>query len=479
MGTATAVRHFPLPIAGTMRATATREPVLNPYDGRVVATVGVADAADMEDAIAGARRAFEHFRHWSPYDRKCVLSRIAELLRERKASFVQTMIAESGKPRAFSEIEVERAVTTFGLAAEEATRLDGEFFTLAIAPGAAQTSALVSRFPIGVVGAIAPFNFPLNLVAHKLGPAFAVGNPVVLKPPPQAPVTALLLAEACYDAGIPRDVLSVVHAPVDVAQSLATDERVALLSFTGSAAVGWHLKSIAGKKRVVLELGGNAAAIVCRDADLAWAAKRCALGAFGQSGQVCISVQRVLVDETVFDAFLEAFKTETDALPAGDPDDPQTVLGPMIDAASASRVQSWIREALDSGARAIREGDVAGNVMGPFILTDTDASMKVECEEVFGPVASVASFRDFADAVTRANATRYGLQAGVFTRDLNIVRSAYRQLEVGGVIVNDYPTFRADNFPYGGSKDSGLGREGVRYAMHDMTELKTLVLSLR
>jgi glyceraldehyde-3-phosphate dehydrogenase (NADP+) len=350
---------------------------------------------------------------------------------------------------------------------------------LDIAPATEGYTAIVERFPIGVIGAIAPFNFPLNLVAHKLAPAIAVGNTVVLKPPPQAPLSALLLADVCYDAGLPAAALSVVHCPVEVAQALAEDARIAMLSFTGSAKVGWHLKTVAGKKKVVLELGGNAAAVVLRDADLAWAARRCALGSFAQAGQVCIKVQRIFVERPVFDAFLALFRQETKALRVGDPSDVETIVGPMIDTANADRVSAWVDDAVKAGAARLTGGGRRNNVLEPTILTGTTPAMKVEAEEVFGPVSTVAPVDSVDEAFARVNESRYGLQAGVFTFDVRNIAKAFQELNVGGVIANDYPTLRVDNFPYGGVKDSGFGREGVRYAMEEMTELKTLVVKYR
>ncbi|MDQ2680038.1 MAG: aldehyde dehydrogenase family protein, partial [Candidatus Eremiobacteraeota bacterium] len=320
----------------------TEEPVYNPYTGKIVGSVPIADAAAMERAIVAAGQAYQVIRKWLRFERKALLLRIATKLIERKAEFVELMIAESGKPRIYSEVEVDRAVMTFTLAAEEVTRTAGEMLPLDLSAATVGYTALVTRVPIGVIGAIAPFNFPLNLVAHKLAPAFAIGNTVVLKPPPQAPLTAFKLVELIYDAGLPRDALSVIHCPVEVAEQLATDERIAMLSFTGSSAVGWHLKSIVGKKRVALELGGNAAAVVCDDANIEWAAKRCALGAFAQAGQVCIKVQRVLVDRKIYDGFAGALLEQTRALGVGDPSDPKTVVGPIIDERSADRIMEWI-----------------------------------------------------------------------------------------------------------------------------------------
>jgi len=473
------VKHYSLPIAGELRATKAAEPVVNPYDGSVVATIGVGTSADMNDAIGAAVKAYEEFRRWPRFKRKEVLLGIARLLRERRDSFIDRMIAESGKPRTYSGIEVDRAISTFTLAAEEATRFGGEVIPLDLSAATVGYTSIVQRFPIGVVGAISPFNFPLNLVAHKLAPAIAVGNSVVLKPPPQAPLSALGLAELCYEAGLPRAALSVIHCEIPVAEELATDERIALLSFTGSAKVGWHLKSVAGKKKVLLELGGNAAAVVAADADLAWAAKRCALGSFAQAGQVCIKVQRIFVERPVYEGFAKLYRQETDALGVGDPLLPSTVVGPMIDTANADRVEAWLAEALKEGAVAVRSAKRNGNVLGPTILTNTTPSMKVEREEVFGPVSTLAPVDSIDDAFARVNDTRYGLQAGVFTNDVRVIAKAFEELQVGGVIANDYPTLRVDNFPYGGVKDSGFGREGVRYAMEEMTDLKTLVVKYR
>jgi acyl-CoA reductase-like NAD-dependent aldehyde dehydrogenase len=475
----TALRHYSMYIAGDERTGTSAELVRNPYDGFVVATVGVAGESDMEDAIAAAVRSVDEIRRIPRYERQAILRRIVDGLKAASDELVELMIAESGKPRRFSRIEVERAISTFSLAADEVTRSSGETLPLDVTPNGVGYTAVVARRPIGVVGAIAPFNFPLNLVAHKLAPAIAVGNPVVLKVPPQAPLSALALARIIYDAGWPREALSAMHAPVSVAQALATDDRIAMFSFTGSSAVGWYLKSIAGRKRVALELGGNAAAIVCSDADIAWAAKRCALGAFAQAGQVCIKVQRMYVVRERYEAFAEALLHETRTLAIGDPNDPTTVVGPVIDERNAERVSAWIAEALAGGAKLLCGNERHGNVISPTLLTATDASMRVECDEVFGPVATLASVDSLDEAIERTNASRFGLQAGIFTNDIRNIGRAFEDLDVGGVIANDYPTLRIDNLPYGGIKESGFGREGVRYAMDEMSELKTLVVKYR
>jgi acyl-CoA reductase-like NAD-dependent aldehyde dehydrogenase len=453
--------------------------VRSPWDGRDVGAVADADDAAMERAIARAVEAAPRVAALPRHVRQTILRATAAALLARREELADLMVAESGKPRRFARSEVDRAVSTFSLAADEVTRSGGELLPLDVTPSGEGYTALVTRTPIGVIGAIAPFNFPLNLVAHKLAPAIAVGNPVILKAPPQAPLCAHELSRIVHEAGWPQDALTVMHAPVDVAQRLATDDRIAMLSFTGSSAVGWHLKSIAGHKRVALELGGNAAAIVCDDADIEWAAKRCALGAFAQAGQVCIKVQRIYVVSSRYEAFVDALLRETDGLPAGDPNEETTVVGPVIDERSAVRIDAWIDEAVADGARVLRRPKRQGTLIPPVILTGTMPSMKVECEEIFGPVATIAAVQSLDEAIERTNASRYGLQAGVFTNDVRAIGRAFDGLQVGGVIVNDYPTLRIDNFPYGGIKESGFGREGVRYAMDEMSELKTLVVKYR
>ncbi|MDE2481116.1 MAG: aldehyde dehydrogenase family protein [bacterium] len=453
--------------------------VHSPWDGSIVERVPIADAAAMDAAIAAAVRAQPIVAALARHERQAVLRRIAASLARERERLAELMVRESGKPRRFARVEVDRAISTFSLAADEVTRTGGEIVPLDVTAAGVGYTALVDRRPVGVIGAIAPFNFPLNLVAHKLAPAIAVGNAVVLKAPPQAPLCAFELGKIVHEAGWPADALTVLHAPVEVAQALATDERIAMLSFTGSSTVGWHLKSIAGRKRVALELGGNAAAIVCDDADLDWAAKRCALGSFAQSGQVCIKVQRIYVARSRYDAFLERLLAETAHLKAGDPSDDDTIVGPLIDTAAADRVERWIREALAGGATLLAGGTRARDVIAPTLLADTTPDMLVECEEIFGPVTTIVAVDDLDAGIARANASRYGLQAGVFTNDVRAIARAFEGLDVGGVVINDYPTLRIDNFPYGGIKESGFGREGVRYAMDEMSELKTLVVKYR
>lgn len=452
--------------------------IRDPYLGEPVARVPLATAEQMDRAIDAAVEAFRATRALSRWRRAEILGGVAARLTERRDDLAGWITRETGKPIRFSRAEIDRAVHTFVLGAEEARRLGGEIVPVDITAATEGYASLYERFPLGPIGAISPFNFPVNLTAHKLSPGIAAGNTVVLKPPMQAPVSALLLAGVCVEAGVPEGALSALHCEPAVAERLATDERLKMLSFTGSAPVGWHLKSVAGKKRVALELGGNAAAIVHSDADVEWAAERCAVGAFASAGQVCIKVQRLLVHRPVFDRFVERFVEEARGLPVGDPRDPETVVGPMIDAAAADRVEAWVEEALADGAEVLLEGSREGNVLSPTVLHRTTDRMRVEREEVFGPVTTVRAYEDFGEAVRLANAGPYGLQAGVFTRDIGRVHRAFRELEVGGVVVNDYPTLRVDNFPYGGIKDSGFGREGVRFAIEEMTEIRALVLNL-
>jgi glyceraldehyde-3-phosphate dehydrogenase (NADP+) len=471
-------RDYKLPIAGAMIESDRVDEVTNPYDGEVVGRVPLASEDQREAAIAAAVEAFEEMRALPRYRRAEICAGIAAGIEKRQKELAETIARECGKPIRYARGEVGRAVMTFTIAAEEAKRLGGEIVPIDIEPRAEGYTSLYYRFPIGPILGIAPFNFPLNLVAHKLAPAIAAGCPLVLKPAQQAPITSLKLAEICYEAGLPPKAFSVVHCTVEVGEPMVRDERFKLLSFTGSAAVGWHLKSIAGKKKVVLELGGNAGAIVHSDADLDWAVERSAAGGYAYAGQTCISVQRVLVHRSLYDEFCEKLVERTRALEVGDPLDEGTVIGPLIEEKHADRVMSWIAEAERGGAKVLVGNRREGSLVWPTILAETRFDMKVECEEVFGPVVTVRPYDDFKAAVKIVNDSVYGLQAGVFTHDVRLIHYAYRNLEVGGVIVNDFPTLRVDNWPYGGVKDSGLGREGVRYSLDEMTEMRVLVLGL-
>ncbi len=468
----------PVFISHEWKRTATTAPVLNPFTGERIADVHQAGKDEAEAAIAAAVSAFHSMRRLSSHARSQALAGLALQLTARQEEFAQTMTAEAGKPITDARREVGRAIQTFVVAAEEAKRIPGEVLPLDWTPGLEPYIGLTRRFPIGPILGITPFNFPLNLVAHKLAPALAAGNPIVIKPAPQTPLTALLLGELILQTDLPAGAVSIVPCANDVAEHMVIDPRFRLLSFTGSAAVGWMLKSKCGKKKVVLELGGNAGVIVEPDADLELAAQRCVTGGYVYSGQTCISVQRVYVHAAVYDTFLEKLTTKVRALKAGDPADQGTVVGPVIDQGAARRIEEWVREAVAQGARVAVGGTRSAALLEPTVLTDVTPSMKVSCRELFGPLLTVTPYTRFDDALAALNHSEYGLQAGVFTQDVNKIFQAYRELEVGAVLANEIPTFRADHMPYGGVKESGLGREGVRYAIEDMTELKLLVLKL-
>jgi len=469
----------PFLIGNQWRHTATTATIRNPYNGQPVADVCLAGKAEADEAVARAVEAFPAMRRLPAYARAGALLKIAGRLAARQDEVARTMTAESGKPITDARREVGRAVQTFSIAAEEARRIPGEVIPMDVTPGLEHQLSLVRRFPIGPVLGITPFNFPLNLVAHKVAPCLAAGNPMVLKPAPQTPLTSLLLAEIVLETGLPPGALSVVPCENAVAEQMVTDERFKVVSFTGSAAVGWMLKAKSGKKRVLLELGGNAGVIVEPDADVTLAAQRCAVGGYAYSGQTCISVQRVFAHESVYDRFVDQFVANVKGLVSGDPSHDATVIGPLIDEGAAKRVEQWIQEAVAQGARVLAGGKRSGSVVEATVLADVTPAMKVSCREVFGPVVTVSRYKKFDDALAALNESDYGLQAGVFTQDIDRIFRAYRDLDVGAVLANEIPTFRADHMPYGGVKDSGLGREGVRYAIEEMTELKLLVLNLR
>ena len=452
--------------------------IRSPFDQTVVARVVRATKAHLNQAIAAAAQAFETTRKMAAFERRRVLDGVAAGVAADKEEFARAICLEAGKPIRTARAEVERAIFTLQVAAEESTRIGGEVLPLDLQEFTQGRWAMVRRFPIGPVAAITPFNFPLNLVCHKLGPALAAGCPVVLKPASQTPVSALLLAEVIERAGWPKGALSVVNLSSEDAAGLVEDERLKLLSFTGSAAVGWPMKARCGKKKVALELGGNAACIVHEDADLEKAAARCAAGGFSYAGQSCISVQRILVHENVYDGFVAALLAKVDGLKLGDPADETTDVGPLIRQSDVERVQQWVNEAVAAGASILTGGRARGPMFEPTVLTGTRGSQKVNCMEVFAPVVTVEKYADFEEALWRVNDSEFGLQAGVFTRDVGRIFRAYEVLEVGGVIVGDVPTFRIDHMPYGGMKNSGLGREGLKYAIEEMTERKLMVVAV-
>jgi glyceraldehyde-3-phosphate dehydrogenase (NADP+) len=430
-----------------------------------------------EEAVDAAVAAFEVTRRLPAYERAATLRNISSGIRARREELGRLIALEAGKPIRDALVEVDRATLTFRLGAEEAERLGGEVIPLDLMASSKGRVGITRRYAAGPVAAISPFNFPLNLAAHKLAPAIAAGCSIVLKPPSKDPLTMLTVAEIVEEAGAPAGSVSILPMSRALGDRLVADDRFAVLSFTGSPAVGWPMKARAGKKRVVLELGGNAGAIVDRSADLDWAVRRITVGAFSYSGQVCISVQRVFVHDDVFDDFADRLVAAARALRLGDPLDPETDLGPMVDAKAAARTQAWVDEAVAAGARVLLGGRAGDTFYPPTILVDAPLDAKVCSEEAFAPLVVLARFSDFGAAVAQANDSRFGLQAGVFTNDLGDAFRAFEGLEVGGVILNDIPTYRIDHMPYGGVKDSGHGREGLRYAIEDMTEIRILVIA--
>jgi acyl-CoA reductase-like NAD-dependent aldehyde dehydrogenase len=431
----------------------------------------------LKEAVAAAVRGFEQTRRLSSGTRSRILSRLAEEIHKRSDELVDIMVMEGGKTKKFAVNEVSRAEATVRTSSEEAKRIYGEIIPLDWTDETQGRIGFLQRFPLGPVAGIVPFNFPLNLACHKLAPAIAAGNSIILKPASATPVCSLLLGEMVLAAGLPPEAISVVPCAGARAEQLARDPRIAYLSFTGSCAVGWHLKEIAGRKKVGLELGGNAAVIVHEDANLDFAANRIATGGFINAGQVCISVQRVLVHRPVYDRMLEKILTAVRVLKCGDPRDPLTDVGPMIDQLKAQEAYKKVQEAVTQGARILTGGTLDGTQFAPTVIVDSTPDMRVNREEVFAPVISVTPYDDFSDALRMANNGEYGLQMGIFTQNVNRIMDTFGEMEVGGVIVNDIPTFRVDQMPYGGAKGSGIGREGPRYAIEEMTGLRLMVIN--
>lgn len=468
---------YPYYLGGEALAANAALVVTNKFTGAPATRVARADRAIVEQAIAAAHDAFSAMRRMPAFERQAVLQHVVQRATQRHEEMARALAIEAGKPIRDARGEVTRLIDTFRIAAEEAVRIGGEWLPLDISPRATGYQAIVRRFPLGPCGFITPFNFPMNLVAHKVAPAIAAGCPWVLKPASATPVGALILGEILAETKLPRGAFSILPCSSADTDPLITDERIKLLSFTGSPDVGWGLKARAGKKRVTLELGGNAACIVDEGADLDYAADRITIGAFYQSGQSCISVQRVIAHRAIYDELKARLVARAMKLKAGDPLDEDTFLGPLITEADAKRIEQWVREAVAAGARVLCGGQRHGAFFDATCLENVDPRQKVSCVEVFGPVATLQPFDRFEDAVRIANDSIYGLQCGVFTPSLAHAFYAYEELDVGGVILNDMPSFRVDSMPYGGVKNSGLGREGVRYAIEEMTEPKLLVLN--
>lgn len=475
---ATADRPQPIYLAGRWVDSPHVLEVEDPaHPGTPAGHTYLATDAQVEEAIAACVAAVPVMRALPTNERSRILREVSAGIAARRDEIARTIAREAGKPIRDALGEVDRAILTFRLGASEAERLGGEVMPLDLNPASKGRIGITRRFPVGPVAAISPFNFPLNLAAHKIAPAIAAGCPVVLKPPTKDPLTMLLVAQIIEAAGLPAGALSVLPMTREAGDRLVTDPRFRLLTFTGSPAVGWSMKERAGKKKVVLELGGNAGAIVDRTADIDWAVKRALVGAFSFSGQVCISVQRLVIHEDVWEPFVERFVAGAQALKVGDPLDPETAVGPMLDAGQARRIASWVDEAVAQGARVLCGGTADGAFYPPTVLADVPPTARVCTQEAFAPVVTLSRFRDLAEAFAIVNDSDFGLQAGLFTNDLAGAFAAFEALEVGGVILNDVPTYRIDHMPYGGVKESGLGREGLRYAIEDMTEIRILVVA--
>ena len=450
-------------------------PVVNPFTGEPFAEVCLAESIEIDKAINLAEEAFKKTRVLPSYQRSRLCAEVASGIQDRSEEFAKIIVQESGKPLIYARTEVARSVSTFEIASQEALRLDGEMLTLDITESAHGKAGLTRRFPIGPIAGISSFNFPLNLVAHKVAPALACGNPIIIKPASSTPLSALLLEKIVQNTQAIEGSLSVLPCTSKNAAPLVEDPRLKMVTFTGSPDVGWGIKKRAGRKKVVLELGGNAGVIVEPDAEIDLAAKKIAFGAFVYSGQVCISVQRVFVHASKHDDFLNSLINETQAFRSGDPLDEKVTMGPMIDLESAERIESWVNEAVAEGAKIQTGGKRVKNYYPPTILTNVNPNLPVACREAFGPILIVNTYTNFNDAIKAVNNTAFGLQAGVFTNNMNKALGAFNQLDVGGVVINDIPTFRVDNMPYGGVKDSGFGREGIKYSLREMTEIKLLV----
>lgn len=453
-------------------------PVLSPYDGSEIGRTILADESAYDSAVEACVRAAAPMRALPAFERARILRRVSQALLEQRDEVAATLVGEAGKPVRDARAEVERAAMTFEVAAEEARRLGGDVLPMDLAPHGLGRFALTRRVPIGPVAAISPFNFPLNLAAHKLAPAIAAGNPIVLKPASKTPLSAITLGRLLVEAGVPEGAVSVLPMERALGDRLVTDPRFKLLTFTGSSAVGWGMKARAGKKRVILELGGNAGVVIDETADAELALGRVATGGFAFAGQSCISVQRVYVHESRYEAFARDLVERVNRMKAGDPASPETDIGPMIDHGEVTRIHEWVEEAVKAGARVLAGGrKLSDAIYAPTVLADVPETARVCADEAFAPLVVLAPFARFEDALDAINRSAFGLQAGVFTRDVNRMLQAFDTIETGGVLINDVPTWRIDHMPYGGVKDSGLGREGPRYTMEEMTELRLLVIN--
>lgn len=462
----------------SVRTGATFE-VRSPYDGTLAGVVHYAGPKEIERAIADAARAFAVTRKLPTWKREAILAAVGTGITARREELAQVIALEAGKPIKTARLEVDRAAFAFRVAAEETKRIHGEILSLDWLPGTENREAHIRRIPLGPIAGITPFNFPLLLVAHKVAPAMAAGNPVIIRPGARTPISALKLGQIVLEAGWPKEAHAVVPCTIEDTALLVEDDRIKLLSFTGSAVVGWGLKGRVGRKRLTLELGGNAAVIVHQDADVSYAAERIAFGGFSYAGQSCISAQRIYVHEAIYDAFKEDLVRRTNLLKAGDPLLDDTDLGPVIDSLAAERIEGWLEEAKAAGASVLAGGTRSGAVWAPTVIEGAPAGARVNCQEVFAPLVSLTKYSDVHDAIKLANAGDFGLQAGIFTHDERVIAAAIDGIDAGGIMINDSSTFRVDHMPYGGVKQSGFGREGIRYAIEEMTEMKLVAYTRR
>ncbi len=469
------MNDYKLYIAGKFIKTDQKLVVTNPFDNSVVGETYLAGKKELENAINKALEVKSIMRDLPSYQKYKILNDIVGRISEKKEELALTLSKEAGKPLKYALGEIDRAIQVFTVAAEESKRLPKEYFSIDWTPAGEGKEGLVKYFPVGLIAGIAPFNFPLNLAVHKIAPAIAAGNPIIIKPARSTPLSVLELAKIIDNTDLPKGAFSVLPMDREAGNQLVTDDRIQMLSFTGSPAVGWKMKANAGKKKIALELGGNAGVIVSNQADIDLAVKKCLVGGFAYSGQVCIHVQRIYVQESIFEKFVDKFIEGTKKLKFGAPDNPATDISVMIDEENALRVEEWVNEAVKDGAKVLFGGKRNKTYFEPTIITNTKNEMKVCSLEVFGPVVTIEKYTDFSDAVKNVNDSEYGLQAGVFTNGIDEMNQAYNELEVGGVIINDVPTFRVDHMPYGGIKNSGFGREGIKYSIFEMLEPKLLV----
>ena len=450
--------------------------VIDKFTGKEASSVALADEKVIDEAIAAAVNAEKAMQDIPPYERQEILNHCISRFSERQEELALVLCAEAGKPIKDSRGEVSRLIDTFRVAAEEAVRIEGEVLNLEISPRSKGYRGFTQRVPIGTCSFISPFNFPLNLAAHKIAPAIAAGCPFVLKPASRTPIGALIIGEILAETSLPEGAFSILPCKREAAEAFTIDPRLKFLSFTGSPGVGWALKAKAGKKKVILELGGNAACVIDKDTDLEDAVKRIVFGAFYQSGQSCVGVQRIIVHDEIYDEFKQKLVFAASKLKSGDPRNEETFIGPMIAESEAKRLEAWINEALENGSTLLCGGKREGAILEATLLENVAKNEKVCAQEAFGPVAILSSFSDFDSALEEVNDSEFGLQAGIFTKDIYKIQRAWDELKVGGVIIGDVPSWRVDNMPYGGVKDSGLGREGIKYAIEDMTEPRLLAI---